>query len=239
MNATQQREPSAGRAGSSPQEAGATPAARSKDAELEADFIANGRPKNPLDGRFREWAKFVFRSYHYARSVPSGKTHYLFYDGVFFAFSIPANKNISNFLIGEANSVWELSRMWANDKHSDNALTAALKKAVKEFHSLEPEAFALVSYADPNVGHHGGVYKAASWVATGQSEEARYYKNARTGQVVSRRKFHSNGTHLNKPEILALGYEEMKLPGKIRFAKGLTEIARKKLRRFNTQQREG
>ncbi len=237
MNATQLCEPSAGRADSNPQEAGATPAARSKS--LEDYFLTHGRPSNPLDGRFREWAKTVFRSWHYAKSVPSGKTHYLFYEGVFFSFSIPANKNISTFLIGEPNCVWELSRMWANDGHADNALTAALKKAVAKFRSLEPAVHALVSYADPNVGHHGGIYRAASWVATGQSEEARYYRNARTGLVVSRRKFHSNGTHLNKPEILALGFEEMKLPGKIRFAKGLTEIARKKLRRFNTQQREG
>ena len=195
-------------------------------------FRLNGHPANPLEGRFRDWAKFVFRTWHYARSVPSGKTHYVFHDPVFFAFSIPANKNISKFLIGEPNRVWELSRMWANDGHKKNALTQSLKKAVQTFQSLEPDALAIVSYADPNVGHDGGVYKAASWIATGQSEEGRYYR-AENGQVVSRRKFHSGGKHLTKAEIIGLGYVEANLPGKIRFAKGLTRGARKRLQVLN------
>lgn len=208
---------------------------------LEFDLLKQAviSTENPLDGRAREWAQTVFKTWHYAHSVPSGKTHYIFHKPVFFAFSIPANNNISKFLIGEPNRVWELSRMWANDGHEKNALTKAMKKAVSTFQELEPDVWALVSYADPNVGHEGGVYKAASWVATGQSEEGRYYRSP-DGQVVSRRKFHSGGTHLKKAEIIGRGFEEVKLPGKIRFAKGLTRGARKRLQRFavNTQHRE-
>ena len=174
----------------------------------------------------------VFKTRHYAHSVPSGKTHYIHHDPVSFAFSIPANNNISRFLIGLPNRVWELARMWAEDGHEKNALTRSLCSAVISFRALEPDVLALVSYADPNVGHEGGVYRAASWTYTGQSEEGRYYRSA-DGQVVSRRKFHSGGSSMRKAEILALGYSELKLPGKIRFAKGLTKGARSRLRRFN------
>jgi len=152
----------------------------------------------------------------------------MFFDSVFFAFSIPANKNISGFLLGEPKSVWELSRMWAADGHERNALTKSLKKSIARFKELEPAAKALVSYADPNVGHAGFVYRAASWVSMGQSEEGRYYVDGE-GQVVSRRKFHSGGSSMKKAEILSLGYQELKLPGKIRYAKGLTRYARNKI----------
>lgn len=107
------------------------------------------------------------------------------------------------------------------------------------FHEMEPSVDALVSFADPNVGHEGGIYRAASWVFTGQSEESRYYKDS-DGQVVSRRKFHSGGgAGLKKSEIEAKGYVELKLPGKYRFVKGLTRRAKADIRRkWATQEKE-
>ena len=179
----------------------------------------------PLSGRERDLAKFYIEKCHYAHSNPAGKTHYFCCAGVFYAFSIPANRNISRFLLGTDNGVWELSRMWASDKHKPNALTQGLAVAVAGLRRVEPGVSALVSYADPNVGHEGYVYRAASWVYLGQCEEGRYYRDA-AGQVVSRRKFHSGPTGLRKADIEALGYTELKLPGKHRYARGLTRKAR-------------
>lgn len=179
----------------------------------------------PLEGREREIAKCCIETCHYAHSVPSGKTHYFCCSGVFYAFSIPANRNISKFLLGSDNGVWELSRMWAPDSHKPNALTQGLAVAVSGLRCTQPGISALVSYADPNVGHEGYVYRAASWVYLGQCEEGRYYRDA-AGQVVSRRKFHSGSKGLQKSEIEALGYTELKLPGKHRYARGLTRAAR-------------
>lgn len=178
----------------------------------------------PLVGKEREVAQFMIEKCHYAHSLPSGKTHYFCAAGAFFAFSIPANKNISAFLLGEPGKVWELARMWASDSHKPNALTQGLAIAVAGLRAIEPVE-ALVSYADPNVGHEGHVYRAASWVYLGRSEEGRYYRDA-AGQVVSRRKFHSGSRSMTKAEIEALGYVELKLPGKHRFARGLTRKAR-------------
>lgn len=178
----------------------------------------------PLAGKEREVAQFMIEKCHYAHSLPSGKTYYFCAAGAFFAFSIPANKNISSFLLGEPGKVWELARMWASDSHKPNALTQGLAIAVAGLRAIEPVE-ALVSYADPNVGHEGHVYRAASWVYLGRSEEGRYYRDA-AGQVVSRRKFHSGARSMTKAEIEALGYAELKLPGKHRFARGLTRKAR-------------
>lgn len=68
--------------------------------------------------------------------------------------------------------------------------------------------------------------KAASWVYQGQSKENRSYADA-TGQRFARRKFHSGDRNFSEAEIKAMGYTRVKLPGKHRYAKGLTNQARK------------
>lgn len=164
---------------------------------------------------------------HYTRSWPAGKSKVIEYNGAIVVFSIPANYNVAKWLLCAPNRVWELTRLWAPDGHAPNLLTQALSFAVKEFHRFGL-ADALISYADPNAGHKGGVYRAASWTYLGQSEEARAYR--KDGQIVSRRKFHSGKRHMNKNEILALGYTQHMLPGKYRFARGLTRAGKKAVR---------
>jgi hypothetical protein len=174
-----------------------------------------------LAGDARVQAIETIRTKHYSRSVPSGKSHYVQFGDALVVWSIPANKNLARFVLGGADgNVWELSRLWAPDGHDRNLLTQAIAAGVRAIRKLEnPDA--LVSYADPNVGHHGGVYRAASWIYHGQSEEARYYRDA-AGNTVSRRAFHSGRKCMKKADILAQGYVEHKLPGKQRFVKPLT-----------------
>jgi hypothetical protein len=109
-------------------------------------------------------------------------------------------------------------------------------------HPCAHQIQALVSYADPNTdrAHNGLIYRAACWAYLGQVEDGRYYRHTATGQVVARRKFHSGGKKSTgnenseevryfpkKAEILEMGYSELKLPGKHRFAKGLTLKAKR------------
>ena len=174
----------------------------------------------------REAAIRTIKEHHYTQSVSSGKTHYFRFEEAIISFSIPANHNLGKFLAGRKCNCWELSRMWAPDGHEKNLLTRAISACVQEFRKLEPACDVLVSYADPNVGHTGGVYLAASWTATGRSEENRYYVGP-NDEIVARRKFHSGRKILRKAEIEALGFKEAKLPGKIRFVRGLTRAARR------------
>ena len=183
-----------------------------------------------LIGTDREVAQQTIREHHYLHSVPSGKSHYFRYQDGFIVYSIPANPYIAQFLLGNKGGVWELSRMWAPDDHHPNLLTGLISATISEFRGLEPGVLALVAYADPNVGHEGYVYRAASWCYCGQCQESRCYI-APSGQVVARRRFHSGGNHLRKAEIEALGYTETRLPGKHRYAKGLTRWARKEIER--------
>lgn len=185
-----------------------------------------------LQGVWRKTAVDVIRANHYLHSVPSGKSHYIGFDGAYVVWSIPPNCNISTFLIGKPNVVWELSRLWAPDGHRKNLLTQAIAFGVKQLRAAEPQCAAVVSYADPNVGHHGGIYLAASWIQCGTSEESRYYVTA-TGQAVARRSFHSGSTVKTREQVELSGVQELRRQGKLRFAFPLRPWARKELlRRF-------
>jgi len=173
-------------------------------------------------------AKTIVAERHYTKSVPSGKTVVVQFEEAIVMFSIPANKNIAGYL--GFSEVWELTRLWAPDGHSKNLLTRAISGAVDAFRRVEPEVDALISYADPNVGHHGGVYRAASWHPFGEAEESRLYQDVE-GRVVARRAFHSGKSSLKKSEILARGFRQVRGKGKLRFVKPLTPKARRAWRK--------
>ena len=177
-------------------------------------------------GPTREEMRRVIQERHYTRSVPSGKSWYYWFEGAIVVFSIPANPFISAWLVGEKNRVLELSRLWAPDEHEPNLLTRALASVIRRVRLEAPDYTALVSYADPSAGHHGGVYRAASWVYLGPASETRSYR-APDGTIVARRAFHSGARSMRKAEILAAGYSEHRALPKQRFARGLTRKASK------------
>jgi hypothetical protein len=189
------------------------------------DATRQGRLDLLLTGADLLLAKQTIERNHYARSVPSGKSHYVRFEEALVVWSIPANCNLGKFVLGRKGKVWELSRLWAPDGHARNLLTQAISAAVRVIVMMEkPDA--LVSYADPNAGHHGGVYKAASWLYHGKSEETRTYRAA-DGTTLARRAFHSGKKGMTKAEIEALGYVEVKLPGKERFVRPLNRNAKR------------
>jgi len=171
-----------------------------------------------LTGEARVAAAALIRANHYSRSVPSGKSHYMRVGDVYIIWALPANMHAARVVLGEGarnGSVWELARMWALDGHVTTC-THAISKATKLLVALErPQA--LISYADPNHGHEGRVYRWAHWTYHGETEDQRGWK--KDGQFYPRRKFHSGKTFSRKPEIEAMGYTQAKLPGKHRFVK--------------------
>ena len=179
-----------------------------------------------LAGPDRQRAASTIIRRHYTRSVPSGKSHYLRFGDALVVFSIPANLNIAPFILGYSGEVWELSRLWAPDGHAPNLLTATIKHAIRSLRIVEPGIDALVSYADPNAGHTGGVYRAASWIFHGQSEESRGYVSP-TGEIKPRRAFHSGRNGMTRADIEGMGYTQTRAPGKLRFVKPLTHRAKR------------
>lgn len=181
-----------------------------------------------LLGLDRAKAATTIAENHYTRSMPSGKNHVVGFGDAIVVWSIPANKNIAAFILPAGGTVWELARLYAPDGHAPNLLTQAISRAVKLIRQIEnPDA--LVSYADPAAGHHGGIYRAASWIPHGTSEESRSY--ARGTETLPRRAFHSGSRSLTKAEIEQIGWTEITTPGKIRFVLPLSRAAKKQVPR--------
>jgi hypothetical protein len=167
------------------------------------------------------------RQNHYTGSVPSGKSFYFAFEDAVVVYAIPANRNLSHWLLGKPNAVLELARLVAPDGHRPNLLTEAISASVRWLREREPTCEAIISYADSAAGHHDGVYRAASWVPLATLPNKQSFRNTRTGRIVGRRSFHSNGkAQLRESEIIALGHEKT-AGSKHRYARGLTRTARR------------
>lgn len=177
-------------------------------------------PNGPMP---RPDAEAIICSSHYLRSFPSGWTYCYHHDAAVVVFSIPANKNLGAYLFEGQVEVRELARLWAPDGHRPNLLSEAMAAALKAVRR-DAGCEAVISFADPNQGHHGGVYQAASWIYTGQSEETRVYITP-DGRTLSRRSFHS-GSESKKPNI-----KPVRLEGKHRYVRCLTRTSRRLLKR--------
>ncbi|MFN0314743.1 MAG: hypothetical protein ACKVQA_06885 [Burkholderiales bacterium] len=87
---------------------------------------------------------------------------------------------------------WEMARLWIGDEIPKNGESWLIAKSVKYIRRERPEVVALVTYADPSVGHSGAVYKAANWVEDGRTDEGRTtprfdLQDAKTGKRYGRR----------------------------------------------------
>lgn len=159
---------------------------------------------------------------HYLHSFPSGWTYCYRLEDAYAVYSIPANKNLGPYLFGPDVAIRELARLWAPDNHAPNLLTRIIAESARSLRR-DTGVEAVVSFADANHGHHGGVYQAASWLYTGRSSESRVYITPE-GRTVSRRSFHSGATS-QIPNV-----KPVKLPGKHRYVRPLTRQARRALR---------
>jgi hypothetical protein len=73
----------------------------------------------------------------------------------------------------KANEICELVRV-ALDTHRD-PVSRIIKIALKLIKDRNPKLKAVVSYADPAEGHHGGIYQALGWAYLGTTPQKNDY----------------------------------------------------------------
>jgi len=78
-------------------------------------------------------------------------------------FGGSANRN--NNKMGDFDII-ELNRLCVNDGLEVNILSFFVASCLK----LLPPPLIVISYADPNVGHHGYIYQATNWMYLGQGQ---------------------------------------------------------------------
>lgn len=131
-----------------------------------------------LDFTTYEAAKYSVENWHYSRCLPSGK---LIKIGVWenskfigcIIFSSGANPNIGAPYCLNQQQVCELTRV-ALTKHS-NQVSKFLSVALILLRKKCPSLKLIVSYADPEQDHHGGIYQATNWIYEGITKPETHY----------------------------------------------------------------
>ena len=121
-----------------------------------------------------EAAKWAVEHWHYSRSMPTPPHNKV---GVWenerfvgcVIFSRGSNNNGHKPYGLKMTEFCELTRI-ALTEHA-TPVSQVVRKSLAFLKKKSPGVRLVVSYADPNHGHHGGIYQAGNWIYTGQTPE--------------------------------------------------------------------
>ncbi len=144
----------------------------------------SGKPILTLDWCSYHAAKYAVEHWHYSRSLPTPPLVKIgaWEDGQFIGcviFSRGANNNLCKPYMLTITQASELARV-ALARHR-TPTSRIIRIATRLLAQANPGLRLLVSYADPNHGHHGGLYQALGWVYDGDTH-ADYVAIDRTGR---------------------------------------------------------
>ena len=162
------------------------------------------KPKLKIDWASHEAAKYACENWHYSKCLPVGKLvkvgaweNNKFIGCVIFGRG--ANNNMLKPFGLEQDDGCELVRV-ALSKH-ETPVSKIMATAVRFLKKSQPGLKLIVSYADPEQNHHGGIYQACNWIYTGPSAKAI--------------KIFYNGKWSHKKTVDDAGVNQTKLPKKI------------------------
>jgi len=153
-----------------------------------------------LDWATHEAAKYACTHWHYSKCVPAGKLVKIgvwerdVFKGVIL-FSRGANSDLGSPYGLSQYECCELSRI-ALDSHISN-VSRMMSVSLSYLKKQSPSMRLVISFADTEQKHHGGIYQAANWTYSGMSKSADEY-------VVFGKRMHGRsmrakfGSHLGK-----------------------------------------
>src|SRR3990167_4271892 len=177
----------------------------------------SGRPELQLDWATHEAAAFACRRWHYSHTMPVSKNVKIgvFEDGFFkgiIIFAMGANPNMCAAFSLPMFMAVELVRI-ALRQHA-TPVSRIIAIAVLMLRKQSPGLRLLVSYADTDQGHHGGIYQAAGWVYTGTTSAK--FDFMLNGVKLQRRAY--TGKNFGMPRMkLPAGAERIRSPVKHRY----------------------
>lgn len=128
-----------------------------------------------------EAVKYACEKWHYSQCLPAGK---LIKVGVWeneryigcVIYSCGACPQIHDPFKLKRTEVCELTRV-ALTKHV-NPVSKFLAISLKLIKKKMPKMKMVVSYADPEQDHHGGIYQATNWIYLGETKPATHFKTS-------------------------------------------------------------
>lgn len=166
-------------------------------------------------------AEYAVMHWHYSKRMPQGRNNYIgvwentkFIGAIIYGFSISPN-------LGHAFSltqfqVTELKRV-ALDRHI-SPVTQIIKRSIRLLQDKNTDLRIIVSFADSEQSHVGGIYQAGNWVYVGKSTIKQVLIDGRW----------RNDTHANAEHKFRAKSERMSLP-KYKYLYPLDRAMRKQI----------
>lgn len=188
-------------------------------------------------------AKHAVTRWHYSEQMPAGKTiKFGVWENSEFVGAIVygrgANKTLGQpYGLGQLEAC-ELVRIALRDH--DTPVTQLVAESLRQLRLIAPGLRLVISFADPEQGHHGGIYQAGNWIYTGMTPSvAEYLVNGRRVHGRSARAMRSakgRGAHANTINWLRANVDPnaREIPGstKHRYLMPLDRQTRRRVRKL-------
>lgn len=186
----------------------------------------------PVDSRA---ARYAVETWHYSATMPVGKSTYFGvweadrYIGVVI-FGRGAAPDLGTAYGLTSMQVCELTRVALRD-HVE-PVSRIVTAAVALLKRTAPGLRAIVSFADPYHGHHGGIYQAMNWLYLGTTTPSNMWR-APNGEMLHQRMVSATGTlrqfgKLTR-SVKISECERVDVPGKHRYLLPLDRAMRRQL----------
>lgn len=151
----------------------------------------NTKPKLKIGWATYEAAKYACENWHYSKCVPVNKLVKIgaweddrFIGVVVFGYGT-SPKISESYGLGFFD-VCELVRVAMRDHLTP--ISKILSISLRFLKKSCPEIKLVVSFADQNQGHHGGIYQATNWIYSGETSESviTFYKGKKVNQMTLR-----------------------------------------------------
>lgn len=182
-----------------------------------------------IDWATHEAAKYACENYHYSKTLPVGKMVKLgawengkFIGVVIFAWGM--NKSLGQPYGLEMVECCELVRV-ALTKHKV-PVSRIMAVAIQFLKRQSPGIKLIVSFSDPEEGHHGGIYQATNWIYAGTT--AGNYEWRLNGRRLNKRAYTGHNFGNAKMKV-PTGAIKINLKGKHRYLMPLDKEMRKRI----------
>jgi len=165
--------------------------------------LKKNKPKLLIDWCSHQAAKYACSNWHYSKSVPVpplikiGAWEDNSFIGVII-FSRGASSNLLKPYGLTQTEGCELTRV-ALTKHK-TPVSKIMSIAIKFLKKTHNDMKLIVSFADPNEGHHGGIYQATNWIYSGKTAKTYKFIDAH-GRVWHSRQVSEKGYNVQQGNI--------------------------------------
>lgn len=138
------------------------------------------KTKLKIDWATHEAAKYACEKWHYSRTIPKSKLVKIgaWEDGKYIGvliFSYGATAELVTPYGLKMNEGCELTRV-ALTRHI-TPVSRIMSISLKLLKKTNPGLRLVVSFADANEGHHGGIYQATNWIYTGKTVGCWFFRD--------------------------------------------------------------